>query len=527
MIRFCEDNGLLDISLTGDAPSGDRVLQAVDRFRDHPVMGMVLGDGSSLLGGMRPGARACAELLDFWRGRTPDGALVHDFTDATRSTSFLADLHSSLDDGARQSYGQVPTPRFVVDLVHDLTLEPALAQQASEAGQRLLDRAVRIGYAANTGSDDLFCATGVYALYGLVTEEGLTALGEVPGIALGERAFEIALARRVATGEEQTDWFTRHATTPVTDVPGHWPASYRYLVERRVHAIRQNPLLALLEQPEHKRRWAAPPWEVLIHGILKERLLDRCESPRLWYRQAAQDRHPVTLTVRNLAELLSSDEDFTSVAALYSQSYAQGAANVGEVLVELLADEHVPQAEPLRYKASGLDKRRRWEELWEAQRRDDGQGQVDGEVPHPVPPRFTSADFLRPSYWRRRGKYDMPSERFVSFASSASPLSLTTTIGWAGWSAHERALAVLDLLDAESHAHTHRPASALPLLRALVDQLPWITEPDGEPSAHARAGKELLDSLYAGHLTRLGLSAEEVLSWRPVAPKRGRPRKSA
>ncbi|MGW2637460.1 BREX-2 system adenine-specific DNA-methyltransferase PglX [Streptomyces sp. NPDC001348] len=362
-----------------------------------------------------------------------------------------------------------------------------------------------------------------YARYGLIPDEGeLTAPGDVPGISLGERAFEIALARRVMAGETRTTWFDRHATPLITEIPQHWPSAYRELVERRVNAIRDNALPALLEQPEYKRRWAAPAWDVLMRGILRRRLLDLCESPRLWHEPSPQGRRPVARTVRKLAELLASDEDFTALAELYSHR-----ATMSEVLLELLADDTVPESTPLRYKASGLEKRRRWEELWEAQRRDDRWGLTVADVPHPVPPRFTAADFLRPSYWRQRGKFDIPNERFVSFASSASPLSPTTPIGWAGWTAYERALALLDLLEADFHAHTHRPESALPLLRAFADLLPWVTSADDGLETESAVDDGSLRHAYAEHLTRLGLSAEDVSSWRPPAPKRGRPRKSA
>ena len=40
-----------------------------------------------------------------------------------------------------------------------------------------------------------------------------------PGLKLGERPFEIALARQVAAGEEQTSWFERHGSTPITEIP--------------------------------------------------------------------------------------------------------------------------------------------------------------------------------------------------------------------------------------------------------------------------------------------------------------------
>lgn len=361
-----------------------------------------------------------------------------------------------------------------------------------------------------------------YVLYGLVPDDGeLTARGDVPEVALGERAFEIALARSIAAGEARTEWFHRHGTAPVTEIPEHWPWAYQELVERRVSAIRENSLPALLEQPEYKRRWAAPPWDAVVHGILQERLLDVCESSRLWYESSPQGRRPVARTVRELAELLCRNEDFTVLIELYKPG-----ASANEVLLHLLADEHVPQAAPLRYRASGLGKRRRWEELWEAQRRDDREEPADADLPRPVPPRFVAVDFLRPSYWKQRGKFDMPNERFVSFASSASPLSPTTTIGWAGWSAYERAQAVLDQLEADSHAHVYRPESALPLLRALSDLLPWVSWSGDGLEVDSAADEESLRHTYLERLARSGLSAEDVSSWRPPAPKRGRPRRN-
>ncbi|MBK8460811.1 MAG: hypothetical protein IPL43_12035 [Micropruina sp.] len=62
----------------------------------------------------------------------------------------------------------------------------------------------------------------VYRLYGLI-DDGLTYQREVPEVALGERAFEIVLARKVAAGDEETAWFVRHGSTPITEIPAHWP----------------------------------------------------------------------------------------------------------------------------------------------------------------------------------------------------------------------------------------------------------------------------------------------------------------
>lgn len=58
-----------------------------------------------------------------------------------------------------------------------------------------------------------------------------------PEVALGERAFEIALARRMASGAEKSAWFERHGSTPVTEIPSHWPEDYRRVVQRRIDLI--------------------------------------------------------------------------------------------------------------------------------------------------------------------------------------------------------------------------------------------------------------------------------------------------
>ena len=77
-------------------------------------------------------------LLDFWRTRTEDGALVHDLADPSLSTRFLGDLYQDLSQHAKDTYALLQTPVFVEEFILDRTLEPALKERPLE-GFRLID----------------------------------------------------------------------------------------------------------------------------------------------------------------------------------------------------------------------------------------------------------------------------------------------------------------------------------------------------------------------------------------------------
>jgi hypothetical protein len=79
---------------------------------------------------------------------------------------------------------------------------------------------------------DWFC----YSAYGIV-RGGTQILENPPPIRLGQRAFEIVMARKMERGELETTWFARHGSTPTTKIPEDWPADYRKRVEARIKLI--------------------------------------------------------------------------------------------------------------------------------------------------------------------------------------------------------------------------------------------------------------------------------------------------
>ncbi|MFD2353733.1 DUF7008 domain-containing protein [Nonomuraea ferruginea] len=73
----------------------------------------------------------------------------------------------------------------------------------------------------------------VYSLYNLHPEDLRTPNdADIPELALGERAFEIVLARKVAKGEASDEWFKRHGSMPITEIPAHWPEPYKQVVQK-------------------------------------------------------------------------------------------------------------------------------------------------------------------------------------------------------------------------------------------------------------------------------------------------------
>jgi hypothetical protein len=358
----------------------------------------------------------------------------------------------------------------------------------------------------------------VYCLYHLHSEDLRAPESEVPELALGERAFEIVLARRLEKGEASGEWFKRHGSKPITEIPIHWPDAYKAVVQKRIEAIESSRAIGMIERPEYKRRWATEGWDVLQERALRSWLLDRMEARELWF----QDGQPTILTRPQLTSALSLDEDFVSVAELYAPR-----KELAAVVAELLTDEHVPFLAALRYKPSGLKKRVDWEHVWDLQRDEDAapdepaKRKIRDSIP--VPPKYTSADFLKPSYWRARGKLDVPKERFVSYATGA--ISGTPDLfGWAGWDHREQAQALATYFTNQELSGEEMT----PLLAGLLELQPWLDQwhDEFDPTYGGSPA-----SFFAGYRStqqgQHGLTDDDLRNWRPPATRRGRRSRNA
>lgn len=368
----------------------------------------------------------------------------------------------------------------------------------------------------------------VYQLYGLLPEgagdltyRAANSSEALDTVQLGERAFEIALARQVAAGAEETAWFERHGSKPITELPADWPADYRALVERRLALIESDPNIRLLERPEYKRRWATTPWEVQQTQALREAALDRLERPELW-----RDEHgAVTLSVAQLADRTRGDDVLRSVLELLA-----GTAQYDPVatLTALLKDEAVPFLAAYRYKESGLTKFREWQQVWELQRRED----AGEKVTIPLPPKYGKTDFRSDAYWKARGKLDVPKERFIAYPGVARAGDSSPVLGWAGWDHADQALALaraigdmkgLGLEQGGVDATDNAAQPLVPLLAGLAELEPWLRQWHADVD-RARGGSpaDAVTGMLDHELRLANLTRRDLDAWRAPAATRGR-----
>ncbi len=449
-----------------------------------------------------------------------------------------------------------------------------------------------------------------YALYALLPPSRLRAFvfNSPPPIALGQRAFEIVLARKMAAGEEETTWFARHGSTPITEIPADWPDAYRQVVQRRIEMIESNPNIALIERPEYKRRWNTEPWDQQQERALRGWLLDRLESyfdfdgrmslvighsslvtGHLSFvtgsetndqGQVTNDPPPLAsvqlVSVAKLSDVARADKAFMQVAELFTGRLD---FDVGTLVGELVAAESVPALPVLRYKPAALDKRAAWERTWELQRLEDavdalfeelttkarshGEVKLSNPIPSclrdfvvnplddaakylaeavhqkldltsdlilqpvhdaakrakraavgdiPVPPKYTSADFLSGNVWRLRGKLDVPKERWVSFPYCEGEDG-TLVIAWAGYDHLQLARAIAERYEL---AKEQEGRKLVPLLATIGQLIPWLKQWHNEidPVFGTRMG-DYFEGYLAEEAKALGMSVEQVIAWKP------------
>lgn len=195
-------------------------------------------------------------------------------------------------------------------------------------------------------------------------------------------------------------------------------------------------------------------------------------------------------------------------------------------MAEIVQDEHVPYLAQLRYKPSGLDKRKQWESVWDQQREEDRIAAEKSDEKPPqidVPPKYASADFLQPSYWHLRGKLDVPKERFISYPHASPETDESLLLGWAGWDHKEQALALTTLIEDRSTRDGWDTGRLIPLIAGLAEVMPWVRQWHGDiDPTYGQSWAASFDTYLDTKQHEHGLSTDDLQAWRPPQPTRGR-----
>ena len=341
-----------------------------------------------------------------------------------------------------------------------------------------------------------------------------------PPIALGQRAFEIVLARQVAAGETETTWFERHGSTPITEVPVDWPADYRDLVRAADRAHRVRPRRGL----DRASRAQAPLESGAVGGPQPRRAARagarRARRSRALGRPASRGPRPSSPTrcaatplLVEALELLAGDRD----------------ADLAATVRRLVLDAAVPHLAAQRLTEKGLRKRAVWERVWELQRAED-RGEAAASCWIPVTslrrkycdrPDFPCRQLRQGdcrSAWKHRGKLDVPKERFVLYPERRARRGHLAG-GRLGRLGRARSRARARRPDHWSCASRTppTPSGVTPLLAGVLELLPWIHQwhPDLDPLYGGPPGA-FFEGWLDGQLAELGVTRETRLrAWRP------------
>lgn len=370
-----------------------------------------------------------------------------------------------------------------------------------------------------------------YEAYGLVANAPLAVdLDALLSIQLGERPFEISMAREVEAGELKTEWFRRHRSTPTTEIPDTYPSWYQELVQKRLQLMEDNKFVRLIEAPEYKRRWASDPWEKKVEQALESWLRNHLETPNYfpWIDRENCTQPPAMVSLRELIRKAAHDDDFMTVGALYTQD---SGFDYEALVRTLIVSDSVPALPVDRFTKSGLKKFKVWEDTWEKQRQEDAldaRGALPSSDPDFLtddlveekkkalklkkPPSYAKADFISKSNaYEHRGKLDVPKERYTLHVACELEGDGGVVVTWAGFDHRQRTEAIIQRIERVQNSGTPDMEQLLRLLAALKDLLPWLKQ--WHNAFDPNFGSSFYDAVqdfYQGQLVQWGVSEVDV-----------------
>lgn len=322
-----------------------------------------------------------------------------------------------------------------------------------------------------------------------------TPLSLVPG----HRPFEQVLHQ----SGESTTWFERNGyDRPTLSALNQYRENPLTLLYTRRSIIERNRSIALIERPEHKRRWTLRDYDAEAREAAAALLLDRVEA----HVRSAES----PMDVRTLVHALLSDATAQELASVCFPD----AVDPMEQIPALIAGESVAYLAAMRHTDEGLRKRAQWERTWDLQR-DEDAGKSIGEIP--VPPKYDQKDYRESRYWSLRGKLDVPRERFIAYPGAETD-PRAPLFGWAGWDHLQRARALATVYNERRQTDGWDRDRLRPLLAGLMELVPWLmqwhdaADPELDGQGQGRMWKEFVE----GQRHEQRWTEEELRAWRPA-----------
>ncbi len=132
-----------------------------------------------------------------------------------------------------------------------------------------------------------------------------------------------------------------------------------------------------------------------------------------------------------------------------------------------------------------------------------------------MPPKYASAEFLKSTYWRLRGKLDVPRERFVLYPHAERDADPSPVLGWAGSDhleqARDLAATYVERKDSEGWDATRLTS----LLAGLLELIPWLKQWHNDPAPDLGQGMGgYLDGFVQKEACTLGLTPDDLRQWK-------------
>ncbi len=334
----------------------------------------------------------------------------------------------------------------------------------------------------------------IYKMFGLPIPDA--AVGQPTGTRPGLRAFEV---RQHESGRLIT--IDNYETGSEADA-----SAIDSAVSHRLICIKEQELVAELEQSQFKRRWIGRQgkFNKSETGFEQDlRVASELEALVLLEKQLRDAGSPVAANSLKLPPRLSPSQQPDERTAVK----------------DLLHANSVPFLAAELFTSDGYEKHLGWRAAWQFQRRLDSGEKVEVPVPETYEPR----DYRKSQYQSLRGKYDVPTERFISYPYCESDNDGEPVYGWAGWDFLQRATALWSLYVQRRDNEGWTADRLIPMLVGLHELIPWVKQWHNEPSEEyggLRMGENFSDVLE-GECRRHSLTLDNLLEWRPPQRSRG------